>query len=92
MRIALTERFQSDVRALAPDQRAAVLEAILALPRAFGTPHLHAGLGLRKLHPSGIWEVRVGLALRLVFTLGGDTVTMVRAGTHDEIRRWLRSL
>jgi hypothetical protein len=73
-------------------RRGAVFDPLLSLPRAVGDPHLHAGLGIRKLHGSGIWEARVGLGLRLVFALEPGLVTLVRAGTHDEIRRYLRTL
>jgi mRNA-degrading endonuclease YafQ of YafQ-DinJ toxin-antitoxin module len=92
MRVALAERFQRDVRALTATQRGAVFEVLLSLPRAIGAPHLHAGLGIRKLHGSGIWEARVGLGLGLVFALERDLLTLVRAGSHDEIRRFLKSL
>jgi len=92
MRIALAEAFQRDVRVLSPEQRSAVFEAILNLPRAVGDAHLHAGLGLRKLHSSGIWEGRVGLGLRIVFALAAGEMTFVRVGTHDEVRRFLRQL
>ena len=92
MRIALSERFQRDVRGLAPPQRAAVFEALLALPFALGAPHTHVGLGIRKLHRSGIWEARVGLGLRLVFGLEPSLLTLVRVGRHDDIRRFLRDL
>jgi mRNA-degrading endonuclease YafQ of YafQ-DinJ toxin-antitoxin module len=92
MRLALTEQFQADVRALDATKRAAVLNALLALPKALATPHLHAGLGLRKLHRTGIWEARVGLDLRLIFTFAEATITLVRAASHDEVRRFLRSL
>jgi len=92
MRIALTERFQRDVRALSNDQRMATFDAILLLPRTVGEPHLHSGLGMRKLHASGIWEARIGQSLRLVFTIEPHLVTLVRVGTHDDIRRFLREL
>ncbi len=92
MRIALGERFQRDVRALESQERAAVFDAILALPGALGDPHTHAGLGIRKLHRSGIWEARVGLGLRLVFGLEPSLLTLVRVGKHEEIRRFLREL
>ncbi len=92
MRIALAEGFQKDVRDLAETQRSAVFEVMLALPRAVGDAHLHAGLGMRKLHPSGVWEARVGLGLRVVFTLSEELLTLVRVGSHDEVRRWLRQL
>lgn len=92
MKLALGERFQRDVRALGREQRALVLETILSLPGALGEPHRHAGLGMRKLHPSGIWEARIGLELRVVFSLEPGFLTLVRAGSHDEIRRFLREL
>ena len=92
MKIALTEHFQSDVRALSSENRAAVFEALLSLPQALGSPHVHAGLGLRKIHRTGIWEARVGLGLRLVFTFADRVLTLVRAADHDEVRRYLRGL
>lgn len=92
MRIALTASFVRDVRTLDKSQRSAVFDVILALPRAMTEPHAHAGLGLRKLHSSGIWELRVGLGLRLIFALRDDTATLVRVGTHDEVKRFLKSL
>lgn len=92
MRILLTERFQRDVRDLDAGQRRAVFDAILALPAAMGDPHTHAGLGLRKLHRSGIWEARVGLGLRLVFGLQPDLLALVRVGSHEDVRRFLKEL
>jgi mRNA-degrading endonuclease YafQ of YafQ-DinJ toxin-antitoxin module len=92
VRIALAEGFQRDVQGLPEAHRQAVFEVILALPRAIGDPHVHAGIGLRKLHPSGIWEARVGRGLRLVFTLEATLLTLVRVGSHDEVRRYLRQL
>lgn len=92
MKIELTERFQRDVRALPQDRKSAVFQAVLSLPRAIGEPHLHAGLGIRKLHHSGIWEARVGLGLRLVFIIQTNLLSLLRVGTHEEIRRYLREL
>lgn len=92
MQLALTERFQRDAAGLSSDQRTVLFETMLALPRAMGQPHLHQGLGIRKLHASGIWEARVGLGVRLVFALEPDRLTLVRVGTHEEVRRFLRDL
>jgi mRNA-degrading endonuclease RelE of RelBE toxin-antitoxin system len=92
MKVALTERFQRAARDLDDNQRAVVFDALLALPRVIGDPHAHAGLGIRKLHASGIWEARVGLELRLVFALQPGLLTPVTVGRHDEVRRFLRDL
>jgi mRNA-degrading endonuclease YafQ of YafQ-DinJ toxin-antitoxin module len=92
MRIVLTEHFQTDVRSLAPPELERVLAAMLVIPRALGDVHTHAGLGLRKVHRTGVWEARVGLNLRLILTLAEGTMTFVRAGSHDEVKRFLRDL
>lgn len=92
MRVVLTERFQRDVRDLEEDQRAAVFEVILALPRMVGESHAHVGLGVRKLHRTGIFEARVGLGLRIVFGLEPGALTLRRVGSHEEVRRYLRDL
>ena len=57
-----------------------------------GEPHRHAGLGIRKLHRSGIFEARVGLGLRLVFALQPELLALARVGSHEEVRRFLREL
>ena len=92
MRLALTERFQHDVRSLDAPARAAVLDVLLGLPAAIGDVHRHQGLGLRKLHRSGVWEARVGLGLRLILTIERDVCTLLRVGTHEDVLRYLRSL
>jgi mRNA-degrading endonuclease YafQ of YafQ-DinJ toxin-antitoxin module len=92
MKVLLTERFQRDARDLDDEQRRALFDVILSLPRAMGDPHTHAGLGIRKLHRSGIWEARVGLGLRLVFGLQPDLLALVRVGNHEDVRRFLREL
>ena len=89
MRIALTDAFQRHIRALPELERAAACEALLNLSTAFGDARHHAGLGLRKLHGSGVFEIRTGLGLRFVFLVQDQTATLVLAGRHDQVRRWL---
>ena len=50
---------------------------------------LPVGFGLKRLREIW-WEFRVGLSDRVVFTLEGNSVTFVLAGTHDEVHRFLK--
>lgn len=72
--------------------RIRILHILEKLPALAGKPHLHAGVGIRKLHPSGIFEARIGLGLRLVFALGQSEIILHRIGDHETIRRYLKSL
>lgn len=92
MRISFLERFRRQCRSLSRQEQTAVLDVLLELEQALSRPHEHKGIGLRKLHPTGIWEARVGLSLRVLFELSHDEAILIFVGTHDEVKRFLRSL
>lgn len=64
--------------------------AIARLAGIIGNPHQHSGAGVRRLHP-GIFEIRVGLRVRVLFTVRGDKVFLHTAGDHDQVQIWLRN-
>lgn len=79
---------------LAELQESARTEALLSIARvheAFGRPHVHSGLGIRKLH-ANIFECRAGLKLRLVFRDMGNEMRFEFIGNHDEVDREWRKL
>jgi hypothetical protein len=66
-------------------------ETLGSVLEAWGEPHRHAGIGVRKLG-SGIFECRCGLRLRLLFIPGAKAreLNFFAIGNHDEIQRILR--
>lgn len=92
MRITLKERFLRACLESAPHEQQAVFQALLGLEKALANPGAHGGLGLRKLHPSQVWEVRIGLSKRALFLLRDDETIFLLLGTHDEVKHFLRSL
>lgn len=92
MQITLTDRFQRDLLALPADRFAGVSRVIPQLPLAFRDPHRHRGIGLRKLHHRGFYEIRCGLDLRVIVELIGDAVFLHRVGSHDDVQRYLHTL
>lgn len=87
--IFLSERFRTIVREYPKPVRAEIGQAIDQLHAVLGQPHQHAGLGIRKL-VKNYFEIRVGLDLRLVFRIETEAVIFAFAGTHDEVRRFLK--
>ena len=60
------------------------------LQEGFGKPHLHAGLGLRRLTPR-VFEFRISKGIRIVFVLiKPRTFRLAMTGNHDEVRSWLK--
>ena len=79
------------LRSLPKGQRYDVGGVIAGVQEAFGKPHQHVGLRLRKLQHSH-YEVRLGLGQRLVFEDKGDALHFKLMGSHDEVRRFLKEL
>ena len=53
------------------------------------TGHAPGGLGIK--HVGGrTYELRVSLALRIVYVIEGSEVVLSLLGNHDEVRRFLR--
>jgi len=67
-----------------------VNERLKQLQEGFGKPHLHAGLGIRRL-TRRIFEFRASRELRVVFLLlKPNTFRLMMCCNHDEVRAWLR--
>lgn len=92
MKITLTASFERDFKKLVDKGREQVCDVVLKLPTAIGRPHLHAGIGIRKIHPSGIFEARLGLGLRLIFAVEKKGIILHRLGDHEAIRHYLKTL
>lgn len=89
--VEYTERFRDEARSLAKDQFDGLEQALGQLPAAFGQPHIHRGLGIRRLKRN-YFEFRVGRDLRVVFTLEGSTAILRMVGNHDEVRAYLKKV
>ncbi len=89
MRYSRTAAFKRLFRKLPEDRRLAVEGAMLSLDEALRTGSLRGGLGLKELR-GGLWEIRAGLLDRVVFVRTKDLIEFLVAGTHDEIRRFLK--
>ncbi|HSP66961.1 MAG TPA: hypothetical protein VLN48_04495 [Bryobacteraceae bacterium] len=92
MKLSFADKFRRQCKAAFSQDRAAILKIMLDLELALGHPQEHSGLGLRKLHPDGYWEVRAGLSLRALFRLDKGEAVFVFLGNHDEVKRFLSSL
>jgi mRNA-degrading endonuclease YafQ of YafQ-DinJ toxin-antitoxin module len=85
--IETTARFR---RSIPDGHHKAVVETLTRMRDGFGQPHVHSGLGIRKLRKN-IFECRTGLDLRLVFEARKGTLTFDFSGNHDEVQAYLRN-
>jgi len=87
--VVLSERIRKTAAKLSPDLREKASAAISKVAAAFGDPHEHRGLGLRKLARRS-YEIRVHLQWRVVFIHDGASLIAFDVMKHDEVALWLR--
>jgi hypothetical protein len=88
--VELTQRFRARIQKLDLDPDA-VFTVIQAAASAWGQPHQYTGLGIRRLE-ADFFEVRAGIGVRLVFRAQKTVLVFYDAGTHEDVRRFLRDL
>jgi len=77
------------LRQLPKSDRVECLLALCDLVEGFGQPHIHSGLGIRKLGAK-LFECRGNRDLRFIFQERTDELYVSFLGNHDEIRTLLR--
>jgi mRNA-degrading endonuclease RelE of RelBE toxin-antitoxin system len=87
--VLLSERIRKTADRLPPDIRDKISQAIAEVAAAFGDPHQHRGLGLRKLARRS-YEIRVQRQWRVVFIHDGETLIAYDVMKHDGVAIWLR--
>jgi hypothetical protein len=72
------------------DELIEINQRIMELVQAFGKPHEHAGLGVRRLEGNA-FEFRISRGLRVIFLfLKPLTLRMIMVGNHDDVRAWCK--
>jgi hypothetical protein len=78
------------LRELPQSERVECLLALCTLPDAFGRPHEHSGLSIRKLG-NKLFECRGNIALRFIFQDRSTDLFVSFLGNHNEVRALLHS-
>lgn len=65
-------------------------QSLRLLESGFGQPHLHSGLGIRRVR-KGLFECRAGVKWRILFFAEKGVLTAYDIMTHDELQNWLRN-
>ncbi len=71
-------------------ERDEITARLAELQNAFGRPHLHSGLGLRRLRGDA-FEFRASRSRRVIFLfVKPNRLRLMMVGNHDDVRTWLR--
>ena len=91
MRYTFDASFARSLKRFVPAQQLEIKRRVDLFIRALAAQQLPAGFGMTQLRPT-LWEIRSGLAQRILLWRVKDEVTFTFVGSHDEVRRFLRHL
>ena len=91
MRYAYQPSFLEATRHLSAAQAATLVKAIEKFQQAVESGQWSKGLGLTHLR-GAYFEFRVDLHLRVVYHRHDDLIQYVLYGSHDQVRRFLKSV
>ena len=80
----------AQLRLLSKPDRRRLGKAIEAVRANWGYPHLHGGVGIRRLAPNP-YESHAGLQQRLIFQDIHGSLYFHFLGNHDEVQKFLRA-
>lgn len=91
MRYSFDASFERSLKRFDLLQQLEIKRRVDLFIRAMVAERLPAGFGLTKLRPK-LWEIRSGLAQRILFWRTRHEVRFTFVGNHDEVRRFLKQL
>ncbi len=91
MQFYIASSFERSLKRLEPNRKERIKKAIRLAVAFFETGQLPQGLGLKPLSQP-FWEIRAGISERIIFRKHKDCIEFLLAGSHDEVKRFLKSM
>lgn len=91
MRFAYQPSFLDTTRQLSHAQASTLLKAIEKFQQAIEGRQWPLGLGITHLRDDS-FEFRVGIHRRVIYRRTGDLIQYVLYGSHDQVRRFLKTM
>lgn len=92
MRFEFKPSFDRSVKAFHGEEKEEIKNiAIQAVDILSHDRLMHKGIGLKRLKDN-FWEIRKGLKVRILFRWEGDLVEFILAGSHNDIKHYLRNI
>ena len=90
MRIEFRKSFEKSLKKINPKDKEIIFETCQALLDVIEKQEKPPqGIGLKRLEKT-FWEIRVNIHVRIIFEWQEDLVKFLLAGSHDEIKKFLR--
>lgn len=88
-KIVILPSFERSIKKLSQIDKKQLAKGLELLNQFLVSRNLHFGFGLKKINHDK-YEFRVGIRLRVIIKEEGDVFYLVLAGSHDDVRRYLK--
>ena len=89
LEIYFAPSFERVLKKLDPHIKAEVKEVVSKVIDLYIAHKKTGGLGVKRLQGT-IWEARAGIKIRVLYSLTGSRLTFVLAGSHDDVKNFLK--
>jgi mRNA-degrading endonuclease RelE of RelBE toxin-antitoxin system len=91
MKVIYLKSFSRTFDDLSKENQIKVTDLISDLLNLFGKKiQPRKGIGLKKISKN-LWEIRIDIKLRLLFSIKNETLIFALVGSHNDIKRFLQS-
>ncbi|MCJ7586983.1 MAG: hypothetical protein MUQ00_03675 [Candidatus Aminicenantes bacterium] len=91
MRFEFKPSFDRSAKSLPPAEKTEIIKlCLIFVDTIAGADALSKGVGLKRLR-GDYWEIRKGIKYRVLLRWKGDLIEFVLAGSHDEVRKYLKN-
>jgi mRNA-degrading endonuclease RelE of RelBE toxin-antitoxin system len=89
-KVAVLPSLERSLKKLSPSQRKQLSESLQAFNVFLTIGELSPGLGFKKINHDK-YELRVDIRLRVILKAEAEVFYLVLVGSHDDVKRYLRS-
>lgn len=89
MQVYYAPAFLRLLNKLAPPVRAGVKTTVSKVIDLCETGRRSVGLGIKHLR-GDLWEARSGIKIRVVYSMSEDEIRFLLAGSHDDVKNFLK--
>ncbi len=89
MQVSYAPAFLRLLKKLDPHVKEAAKTATAKVIDFYESGQRTSGLGIKHLR-ADIWEARAGLRIRVLYRLSDDRLHFILAGTHDDVKNFLK--
>ena len=90
-KIVILPSFERSIRRFTPAEKDRLVVALEKFNDFLVTGCISSGLGFKKIRHD-IFEFRIDIRLRVIVKDEGDVLYMALAGSHEDIKRYLKSI